>query len=146
MQASRGPDEAPGHSIKLLHRASQRRAGGDYGGARSLVIEWLAGLEQKGAHPQGVVAQAWMLLGLVDEDLGRYRDAEASFQRAIEAVDAMPQGDEHQRLVMQSLTQLANGHRRQGRYQDAQTLLRQTLDQAETAFGVNAFELVEPLN
>jgi len=113
--------------------------------ARSLAERaLLTATEEQGPGSHDSI-DALLVLGRLDQDLGRYSDAERTFREALSAAEARPDagGD---RLLVRSMTAVATLHRIQGRYADAEALFRRGLELAESAFGAESREVADLCN
>src|SRR5262249_36838861 len=87
-------------------------------------------------------------IGSVLENRCDYAGAEAGFRRAAAIAESIgpTDDDDLERLALESLSNLARVVRQQGRYAEAEPLLRRALERAECAFGPDSAETASALN
>ena len=132
----------------LHDRAVAAREAGDFAAAERLGRRALALMERgAGAHHPDVANVLLNLAGLY-EDLARYPEAEASYQRAAAILAALPEdlGEDVDRLRVQAASRFGHFLGTRARYEEAETLLLAALERAESAFGGDAPEVADVLN
>jgi len=138
--------ERLGEAVRLHELAVQERASGRAAAALPSCIGALAILEREHGDPVDVAA-VLNTLGVIHEDLSRYGEAEAAFQRAA-SILAEVEGDDEVlgRVRVQTLANRARLERVQGRLDEAERLFLEALAVAEAAFGAAGGELPPLLN
>jgi tetratricopeptide (TPR) repeat protein len=112
-----------------VQQVLERRAVGDYLGAREVAAEAVAALD---GETTPVFTTLLIELGRVCEELGDYEEAAWCFERASGTAEGLDPGAGRDLLLARALARLAGIERTQGRQQEAEPLLQRALLLVET--------------
>ena len=115
---------APTGADAALEAVRQARLRADYRGARDLALAGAAA-----PRPTGESALVALLieLGRLQDNLGEWRDAERTVERAVAMARALPRGPDAAALQARALTRLGNLRGIQWRHADARAALQEAL-------------------
>src|SRR5262249_32706379 len=141
-------------ACRLHDAAVEAYGGGRVDEAEELFRRSIALFEQVEGPASPDVAAALGNLGAVLEDQGDYLTAEGCYVRAATITEAMENGgfknyeddEDVARLRLQSLDNLGRIRRMQGRYAQAEPLIRRALNFAVRTFGAESLEVSGALN
>jgi MFS family permease/tetratricopeptide (TPR) repeat protein len=132
----------------LLEEALAARSARAFDDARRAARQALAAMHDTGGLRSAPMARALLLIGRIEQDLGRTDAAEQAFQQAssIVATTGTEEFGDAAVLGLHADLELADLWRIQGRYPDAEAIGKSTLRRAETALGPDAIEVATACN
>src|SRR5262245_32678032 len=143
---SRAPRDPVDVAVELHDRAVDARSSGRPAEAEVLCRRSLRLLEKASGPDHPDVANVLLCLGGTFEDRCAYDEAEQHYARAVAILDTAGDEPEVRRLQIQALGSWGGVRRTQGRYDEAEPILRRALAAAEQAFGSDDLEVATALN
>ena len=122
--------------VTLFVEATQARVRGDLSAALRLGRRALSALERETGPESPAAVAALLLLGETAIELGRPAEAQTRLERAVALAGRLPPDGELLLLRLRARAALAGARRLAGRYEEAETLYRCGIAEAERLPGV----------